>query len=393
MVARHYSVPHFFRQVPNALLKRYFASHELFGDVDFEKMSETKPDALLKAWNALSDEKRSTIEPQLREIFELACEKGVIAIRDEAAWQLGVDTSKLAAFVAQLTHMRSHYERAMVTFLDHRGYWRGATKFYHADSLTYWRKRRGLPAKAAAIDIPSRDALKAEIGTWFREVEARGRNCHIDLFRRDERDYFFAYPEDFANESMEWVGKDLSPRPRNPAFEVVFVWSAKDGALDLNYRGTPKAKDALQAMFARNVLKLDRLPPAPNDEPIYNLNPLKQRTFPFVYAAESGIESVRVQKLRLSSTVRKGDQITLEAETTSNALALYDVIEQAGRAFPLDLWKVTQVEIVVHLAARDDKPARRESFRVGLPNFCSLKYDEIGLKLRAMLVASGIERQ
>jgi hypothetical protein len=100
-----------------------------------------------------------------------------------------------------------------------------------------------------------------------------------------------------------------------------------------------------------------------------------------------------VRKLRLSSTVRKGDRISLEADTNSNGLALYDVIEQAGQAFPLELWNVTQAEIVVQLAQIDDKPARRETFTVGYPNSCSLKYDEIGLKLRAMLVASRIEVQ
>jgi hypothetical protein len=393
MAARHYSVPHFFRQVPNPLLKRYFASHDLFGDVDFEKMLETKPDALLKAWDALSDERRTAIEPQLREIFDLASGKGFHAIRDEAQWQLGENPAEFATFFERLAAMSSHFERAMTTFLDHHGYWRGAVRFCHADSLSYWRKRHGLPAKAAAIDPPSRAALETEIGLWFRKAEGRGRNCRVELLRRDQRDYFFVFPEDFANESIEWVGKDLGRRSRNPAFEVVFVWSASDGSLDFNYRGTPKAKDALQAIFARNVLKLDKLPPDGDDEPIYDLNPLKRREFQFVYAADSGVESVRLRKLRLASTVRDGDRITLEADAASNRLALYDVIEQAGRAFPLDLWNVTQAEIVVQLAARDDKPARREAFSVGYPNSCSLKYDEIGLKLRAMLVDSRIEKQ
>lgn len=392
-MVRHYSVPQFFRQVPNALLERYFASHAMFGDIDFEKMPETKPEALLNAWDALSAEKRTVIEPQLREIFDLACSNGFHAIRDEAQWRLTKDPVAFAAFFERLAAMKSHYERAMITFLDHHDYWRGAVRFCHADSMSYWRKRRGLPAKAAAIDPPSRAALEAEIGMWFRKAEGRGGNCRVELLRRDQRDYFFVFPEDFANESIEWVGKDFARRPHNPAFEVMFVWSASDGSLDFNYRGTPKAKAAMLAIFARNVLKMDRLPPDDDDEPVYDLDPLKRREFPFVYAADSGIESVRVRKLRLSSTVRKGDRMTLEADPTSNPLALYDVIEQAGRAFPLDLWKVTQVEIVVYLAASDDKPARRENFTVGWPNSCSLKYDEIGMKLRTMLVASNIEPQ
>jgi hypothetical protein len=36
-------------------------------------------------------------------------------------------------------------------------------------------------------------------------------------------------------------------------------------------------------------------------------------------------------------------------------------------------------------------PAKTVTFQVTYPNSCSLKYDEIGLKLRAMLTASGIE--
>ena len=393
MATRHYSVPHFFRQVPNALLKRYFASHDLFGDVDFEKMSETKPDALLAAWDALPDEKRTAIEPHFRQIFDLACGKGFHAIRDEAHFHLGEKPDEFAAFFERLAAMDSHYERAMATFLDHPAYWPGAVHFCRADSLSFWRKRRGLPARPAAIDLPSRAALEAEIGSWFRKVEGRGRNCRVELLRRDQRDYFFVFPEDFANESIEWVGNDFERRAHNPAFEVVFVWSASDGSLDFNYRGTPKAKVALQTIFVRNVLKLDKLPPDEGDEAIYDLNPLKRREFQFVYGADSGIESVRLRKLRLASTVRKGDRISLEADPTANALALYDVIEQAGRAFPLDLWNATQAEIVVQLAPVDGKPSKRETFTVGYPNSCSLKYDELGLKLREMLVTSRIEVQ
>jgi len=38
-----------------------------------------------------------------------------------------------------------------------------------------------------------------------------------------------------------------------------------------------------------------------------------------------------------------------------------------------------------------DKPPKRVPIRITYPNSCSLKYDEIGLKLRDMLEASGIE--
>ena len=42
-MARHYSTKDFFRQMPNALLARYFQARGLFGDLDFAAMKETQP--------------------------------------------------------------------------------------------------------------------------------------------------------------------------------------------------------------------------------------------------------------------------------------------------------------------------------------------------------------
>jgi hypothetical protein len=43
------------------------------------------------------------------------------------------------------------------------------------------------------------------------------------------------------------------------------------------------------------------LPPDPKDERIYDLNPLCQKGFDFVFDVGSGIQDVAVKKLRLSS--------------------------------------------------------------------------------------------
>lgn len=48
-MTRHFSIPAFFRLVPNALLKRYFLQRDVLGDVDFEELPETRPAPLLAA--------------------------------------------------------------------------------------------------------------------------------------------------------------------------------------------------------------------------------------------------------------------------------------------------------------------------------------------------------
>lgn len=48
-MARHYSTKDFFRQMPNALLARYFQGREVFGDLDFAAMKEARLDELFVA--------------------------------------------------------------------------------------------------------------------------------------------------------------------------------------------------------------------------------------------------------------------------------------------------------------------------------------------------------
>lgn len=390
-MARHYSTKDFFRQMPNTLLARYFQGRGLFENLDFGAMKEGKPDELFAAWLALPDGQRDEMDAELRDIFALCCEKGFLAILDEARWQLRDATEEITPLVEKLSALPNHFERAMITFLDHKEFWKGATRFYHADTLSYWRKRKNLPYRAAAVDDASIRQLADLIRNYFHHTEGRGKNCAVEPYRRGELDYFFCYPEDHSQRSIEWVNGVFDPRPHNPAFEVVYVYSQKEGTLDLNFRGSHKAVEPLQGMFVQAILKLDELPPDPKDERVYNLNPLRQKSFSFSYAVGSGIEDVAVKKLRLSSRVNKGDRITLEADATQDPDAVYTLLDTIGKAVPLHLYNVTQVELTASVVVDPDKPAKSITIRIGHPNSCSLKYDEVDLKLRDMLEASGIE--
>ncbi|MCP5346326.1 MAG: hypothetical protein H7A04_05615 [Pseudomonadales bacterium] len=390
-MARHYSPSNFFRQVPNALLARFFSDRGLFNDLDFAAMLETKPDVLNDSWLKLPEELRKPLDAEFQDIFELSCEKGFRAIIDEAQWQLQADPDGLTAFIETLSELPNHYHRAMLTYLDHGECWKGATRFYHADTLPFWRKRKNMGHQSAAVDDSSIQQLASKISNYFHRTEGRGNNCVVEPFRRGELDYYFAYPEDYSQQSIEWVDGEFGRRPHNPAFEVIFVYSQKAGTLDLNFRGVRKAIEPLQGMFATTILKLDELPPDPKDERIYDLGQLGKRGFDFVYEVGSGIEEVAVRKLRLSSRYNKGERITLETNTSNDSDAIYDLLDKIGKSIPLSLYNVTQVEIAASVVRNADKPPKNILFRITYPNSCSLKYDVLGMKLRDMLEASGIE--
>ena len=98
-----------------------------------------------------------------------------------------------------------------------------------------------------------------------------------------------------------------------------------------------------------------------------------------------------VKKLRLSSRVIRGDRITLEADSSDNPDAVYDLLDEIRASLRLEMYNVTQVELAASVVTDADKPAKKVTIRITYPNSCSLRYDEIGLRLRTMLEASGIE--
>jgi hypothetical protein len=390
-MGRHYLTRDFFRQMPNRLMARYFAASGVLSELDFAVMKEAQPEVVFAAWLELPEGQRNKMDADLREIHALSCEKGWCAIRDEASWQLRDTPDKLAEFIEKMSALDGHSERAMVTFLDHPDFWNGATMFYHADTLPWWRKRKGLPNAPASVHDDGRRALAESISSYFHRAEGRGRNCVVEALRRGERDYFFAYPEDYSQQSIEWVGGKFDRRPHNPAFEVVYVYSQKEGTLDLNCRGSNKAVEPLQEMFATTILGLSSLPPAPKDERVYDLNQLRERSFQFNYDPASGIQNVAVKKLRLSSRIVKGDRITLEANANAKKEAIYDLLDKVGQSVPLRLYNVTQVELAAKVTVDAKKPAKSLAVSITYPNSCSLKYDDVDLKLRRMLVDSGLE--
>jgi hypothetical protein len=390
-MGRHYSTRDFFRQMPNRLLGRYFEAHGALTELNFAAMKEARIEGLFAAWLELPEDQRNEMDAELLEISEMSNEKGFRAILDEAEWQLRETPEEHAQFVEKLAALANHYERAMVTFLDHPQFWKGATYFFHADGLSYWRKRKGFLHQSASVHEEGRQALAASIRDYFHRMEGRGKNCKVETLRRGELDYFFAYPEDYSQHSIEWVNGEFGRRPHNPAFEVIYVYSKQDGTLDLNFRGSIKAVEPLQAMFATAILGLPELPPDPEDERVYNLNPLRERGFQFVYDAASGIQSVVVKKLRLSSKVVKGDRITLEADAAARAEAIYDLLDQVGPAARLRTYHVTLVELAALVAVKPNEKPKSVTVRITHPNSCSLKYDDVDLRLRQILVDSGIE--
>ena len=94
--------------------------------------------------------------------------------------------------------------------------------------------------------------------------------------------------------------------------------------------------------------------------------------------------------MRLSSKIKKGTRITLEADVKQQG-AIYNLLDEITEVTPLNLYNVTHLELSARVLNDGAKKPKNAPIRITHPNSCSLKYDDLGLKLRAMLVESGIE--
>lgn len=386
-MAWHYQPKKFFRNAPNRLLKQYFTQHSLLADLDFDLPTETRTTLIYEAWLNLSDDVRKQMEQDFQAIGELANEAGIKVILDEGRLH---NEDLMEKF--EILELKGFYERVFWIFLERSNYWAGVLCFHHANTIppSYWRKRKNLPQKTDIADQASLSQFEQSLSNYFHRQQGRGKNCRIEYYKRNNLDYFFAYPEDYAQINIEWENKEFKRRSHHPAFEVIFIYSSSDGTLDIYLSSDRQAVSDLQAIFANVILKTE-LGLDEEDERIYNLNPLHSRDFRFTLKIGSGIEKVAIRKIRLNF-YGKNDRIILEANSDHNEYAIYDLMDQLLKNIPTSKFSITQVGIKVTFT-HDPlyKKTKTHTFKVTYPNSCALKHEGRDLIIRKMLIDSGIE--
>jgi hypothetical protein len=382
-MAAQYSNRHFFRKTPNQLLAQFFAAKAIQLEVDVVELNETDVEAIQNALNALADSRKAEIEAIFQDINALACEGGIAALIDEAGYH---DDE---TFVEAIAAIESFHAKAMWAYLEKPSYWRAANRFLHADnvSVSFWKKRSDLPKISPHVEDHDTKALAKAIRDYFYNKEGRGKNCVVEPYRRNNKEYFFAYPEDFAQTAVEWEGDALKNKAHHPAFEIIFVYIEAEGSLDIYAPKNTKALPDLQRMFAQHILKLETLPSGEIDKRVYELTPVIDDGFEFKIEPASGIASVLVTRLRVN--LKQGDmrRITLEADASKDSSAVYKLLEELN----LPPYFVSQLTLKVTFESVGNKRAKTRMVNITHPNSCALNYDGNDLKIRQMLAKSGLE--
>jgi hypothetical protein len=281
----------------------------------------------------------------------------------------------------------------MWAFLNKRSYWKGASRFLSADNVSpsFWKKRIDLPQASPCVEDEDIAGLEKAISNFFYRKQGKGRNCKVEPFRRYNKEYFFAYPEDFAQSTIEWVSDELKPCARHPAFEIIFVYCEDECSLDIYAPKNIKEIPDLQKLFARTILKLDVLADGKFYKPVYEIDVLEDSKFEFTKPDNSKISSVVVTHLRITLDEDKGVKpnrhITLTADTKKNEKAVYDLLDE----LTLPAHSITQIGMKVTFFPKDGQRAERRKFNITPPGSCALNYDGNDAAIREMLALSNIE--
>jgi len=387
-MATPYAPRSFFRQVANSLLREYFASRGLLGGFDWDALGETDSEPVYAAWLGLPPDPRVATDADFHDVHELADETGIHVVIEEAEYQQ-------VELVAALGELDDFHDQAMWVFLKHRKVFDVASRFSRADGLPNrsWQKRVGLPQQRPHTDDATITRFRQALVDYYVKREGRGQNCTVERYKRGEQYYLFAYPEDYARAEQDYQGAVLRRRPHRPAFDLVFVYTPDHGTLDVYAPGGRKVIAVLQAIFTEVVLG-ERLPDTPQDDRVFDLEPLRRRDFRWLYEPSSGIAAVFLKRLRLSLITAEGERISVEGKKPGDVHDLYDgLVGSDGKPGPFAerMLRVTQAEVHVDYAEIAGRKPGAKDFRVTWPNMCNLGQDDRDAVLREMLIASGID--
>ena len=365
-MARHYSPRAFMIEAPNKLLKEYYARDGLNGDIPWQHLSEKDIDFVFTAYENAPEPVRRRMDSDFRDIHNLADEGGIKTLID-------VGQSK-TDFISIFDGAEGHVERAFIAFLMHPEAFEEASYFHYADTLGRWRKRKRLPQMLKQPDDESKARLSKALSDYYRQKEGRGHGCDIEYYKRDERHYWFARPEDYAISALIYDEEHhLNKQTQRPAFEVIFVYSESECSLDIRAIGVKKTLLDIQTLWGRSILECELGDP-PADSIVYELNALRNREFQFALEPEDGVSEVRVKRLRLK-VMGSDHRITLEAPARRDPKEVYGLLERVLKGLEVsdDVLKVAGVGLQLVFPGTGTRRESTMMFDVSYPNSCSLR--------------------
>ena len=394
-MANDFDIRQFFRRAPRDWLKRYFEKFGALKGFEWETLGVRNVEPLYEAWEELDESMKLQMGEDFANLYILGSSIGKAAIIDEAAFQGKLDRDGPDIVAAELANLPDPLSCAFWTYFEREDLWDGAVFFSVADlkPKRNWRKRRNLPKLGREPQKADADALATAVSDVYMRNEARGAHCVVHAYRRRNREYYFAYPQDHPSTSNEYdeVGR-WTKRPYNPAFEIIFVHDDSERSLTIWHTGKGERTKDLQLAFAKAVLGQVVARDSEKDERVYDLEMFCDADFLFKPRAELGIAKVEVRKLAVRTFGESRHTVRIELGPDTPAQIAYKRLEVAMGGLEMTMYKVASVGLKVTFEmGPKDKKAKTRSFDLSWPNSCSLDDDDYGQRIKQMLADHRVE--
>jgi hypothetical protein len=373
-MSRQFSFGTVFRMIEKSLLRSFFESFDAdVNQVPWDKLKRNEIDVLLKLFDELSPDKRNQAEVVLRDVHALACENGVHAL-GEAADELLADESWGTMYLSD----NNLYTKALSAWLTHREIFEHAIQFFAIDTLTWWRKRVGLPKRPPSFDDNVCLELEDELEQFFRVKQGRGFVCTVEMFARSNGTfYFFAYPDDYVQDVYVHDNDGvLVPHTTRHTFEIVFAYDSIDGTSDLSAKLSAKLREELESIFLKHLLKTT---PSSNEKQPYDLSMLLNPEFTLHTQPD---EHVYVHVVSLTLAWDNDKEITFTSKRSHSAREL--ALDSVKLTMPLQSAVVRKAKFRFEFWNPATNKSKTLTFEIGVPFLCTLKNQQPSLVEKAL---------
>jgi len=386
MVKRHFTIPHFVRNISIELLQAYFKQANIIYPDNLntpKNNSQPNEQAISQYINTLDTKLQDKITQDFIEINELAYEGGIASIIDVA-------NTFSVKIQEKFDKLESDTNKALFCFLEYQEIFERASQIAFFEGLTSKTVINGF-AQYSVEQISSEEVkteLETELKIYFKQTDGRGENCKVEIIPHQDRVFYHALPQNYSEYIHSYNEKgELQRNIVKPIFNIAFIFYYKEGKFELSVNFGNKRRKQLIDIFNKVVLKSDT--DIEDNKQAYDFNKILLSEFTMPIKLEDKIEFVYLKQVRLSYKYVPTKKVIIEVEDkkSGGAIAIHEMIKELR--LDTEQLNVTQATFKIKFEGIGNKGS--VTAMISFPDKCNLSDTPTHQKAKEYLKYWGLE--